>query len=248
MRGSEDSPASMSDLHFAVGPAQRRYSPPQLTAPACAARLHILASLWLSNVRAQRVLAGAIPLSCTPEWHEPAGLSPARARLLTASFLLVNRCAPETLIAWSTTTACFRLLPFSVDLRADEAAGAGFEAQAGRSWSSSCSARTSPSCARCRRRRRRCRRRYLSHRTRRFVHILFVYGQDGKGVHRARTPGRLIVVDFLFGQNVYFLCSLLPPPPPLPLPLPNPCSTAVSYICVRDRACGWVSVGSTSIM
>ena len=34
--------------------------------------------------------------------------------------------------------------------RSPLAAGAGFEAQAGRSWSSSCSARTSPSCARCR--------------------------------------------------------------------------------------------------
>ena len=142
MRGSEDSPASMSDLHFAVGPAQRRYSPPQLTAPACAARLHILASLWLSNVRAQRVLAGAMPLSCTPEWHEPAGLSPSRPLSLTASSLLVDRCAPETLIAWSTPTASFCLLPYSVDLRADEAAGAGFEAQAGRSWSTSCSAST----------------------------------------------------------------------------------------------------------
>ena len=77
------------------------------------------------------------------------------------------------------------------------------------------------------------------------VPILFVYG-DGKGVHRARTPGRLIVVDFLFGQNVYFLCSLLPPPPPLPLPLPNRPRRA--YIRPRDCACGWVSVGSTSTM
>ena len=29
------------------------------------------------------------------------------------------------------------------------------------------------------------------------------------------------MVDFLFGQNVYFMCSLPPPPPPLPLPMPN---------------------------
>ena len=29
------------------------------------------------------------------------------------------------------------------------------------------------------------------------------------------------MVDFLFGQNVYFMCSLPPPPPPLLLPMPN---------------------------
>ena len=119
------------------GLKQRRCSPPPPTASPCAALGHCFSPLNLSEARAGSSWLAAGLLGCTPEWHEPAGLSPARARLLTASFLLVNRCAPETLIAWSTTTACFRLLPFSDDLRADEAAGAGFEAQAGRSWSSS---------------------------------------------------------------------------------------------------------------
>ena len=72
------------------------------------------------------------------------------------------------------------------------------------------------------------------------VPILFVYG-DGKGVHRARTPGRLIVVDFLFGQNVYFLCSLLPPPPPLPLPLPKAKSHARIPVCLK--LCVWMGLG-----
>ena len=37
------------------------------------------------------------------------------------------------------------------------------------------------------------------------------------GWHWVRSPGWLIVVDFLFGQNVYFMCLLLPPPQPLPV-------------------------------
>ena len=83
--GQRGLPASMSDLHFAVGalavgPAQRRYLPPQFTAPPCAARVHIYASLWLSNVRSQTVLVGAMPLSCTPAWHEQASLSPSTLR------------------------------------------------------------------------------------------------------------------------------------------------------------------------
>ena len=57
----------------------------------------------------------------------------------------------------------------------------------------------------------------------------------------------LIVVDFLFGQNVYFMCSLPPPPPPLLLPMPNYIKLYQYHACVRDRACG-SPVDSTSNM
>ena len=62
-----------------------------------------------------------------------------------------------------------------------------------------------------------------------------------EGLHRVRIPGMLIVVDFLFGQNVYFMCSLPPPPPPLPMPMPN--YIKLYRYCTRmcSGPCLWVS-------
>ena len=53
---------------------------------------------------------------------------------------------------------------------------------------------------------------------------------DQRGWHWVRSPGWLIVVEFFFGQNVYFIYSPLPPPRPRSSSsLPTPPSTWASH-------------------
>ena len=92
-----------------VGRRQQRCSPPQPMTPPCAARLYIFAGLWLMEARAGTFWLAACLLGCTAKWHEQAGLSRPRSRLLIVSFLLVDRrYRADALITWSPTTACSR--------------------------------------------------------------------------------------------------------------------------------------------